>query len=140
MDNNLRVIYWDASAILPVLFKDKHSNTALKWIEKNDVHFITTLAYAEVCAVTARMQKEKILSDLLIAASFEVLDQGPWRRITINPTWDITKELSEKWSLRGTDLWHLATAKSLQKEFPELMMLTFDSRLETAAFGEELIK
>ncbi len=139
MDNDLPVIYWDASAILSVLFKDSHSDVATNWAEKDAVHFLTTLAYAEVCAVTSRMQKEMVLSDLLIEAGFEFLHQGPWRRLAISPEWDITRELSEKWFLRGADLWHLATAKSLQKEFPELIMLTFDSRLEAAANKEELI-
>ncbi|MGH2424940.1 MAG: hypothetical protein ACRDF1_01465 [bacterium] len=41
-----------------------------------------------------------------------------------------------KWSLRGADLWHLCTAKSLQSELPELRILTFDARLATAARGE----
>ncbi len=140
MDNDLKVIYWDASAILSVLFKDSHSNTAVKWIAKEAVHFLTTLAYAEVCAVISRMQRENVLSDILIKAGFEALDQGPWRRITINPKWDIARSLSKKWPLRGADLWHLAAAKSLQSEFPELVMLTFDLRLENAAKGEDLNK
>jgi len=140
MDNDLKVIYWDASAILSVLFKDSYSNTAVRLVGKEAVHFLTTLAYAEVCAVISRMQRENVLSDILIKAGFEILDQGPWRRITINPKWEITRSLSEKWPLRGADLWHLAAAKSLQNEFPELIMLTFDSRLKTAAKGEDLNK
>ncbi|MBW1894824.1 MAG: type II toxin-antitoxin system VapC family toxin [Deltaproteobacteria bacterium] len=139
MDNNDQVIYWDASAILSALFKDSHSHIATKWAEKDAAHFLSTLAYSEVCAVISRMRKENILSDILIKSSFEVFDQGPWRRITISPEWEITRDLSQKWSLRGADLWHLATSKSLQKDFPELFMLTFDSRLETAAKGEGLI-
>ena len=140
MDNEPEVIYWDASAILSALFKDSHSHIATLWVEKDAVHFLTTLAYAEVCAVISRMQKENILTDLLIKAGFEILDQGPWRRLAITPEWDITRHLSEKRFLRGADLWHLAAAKSLQKEFPELKMLTFDSRLKAAASEEDLIK
>jgi len=140
MDNSDQtIIYWDASAILSALFKDSHSKIATKWAEKDGAHFLTTLAYSEVCAVISRMRKENILSDILIKSSFEVLDQGPWRRISISPEWKITRDLSRKWSLKGADLWHLATSKSLQKEFPELFLLTFDSRLETAANGEGLI-
>ena len=140
MDNDPKVIYWDASAILSVLFKDSHSNTAVKWVTTEAVHFITTLAYAEVCAVISRMRREKVLSDILIKASFEALDQGPWRRININPEWKIVRSLSERWPLRGADLWHLSAAKSLKSEFPELVMLTFDLRLENAAKGEDLNK
>ncbi len=139
MDDNAQVIYWDASAILSALFKDRHSHIATKWAAKDAVHFLSTLAYAEVCAVISRMKKEHVLSDILIKSSFEVFDQGPWRRISISPEWQITRDLSQKWPLRGADLWHLATSKCLQKEFPELMILTFDSRLKTAAKGEALI-
>ena len=48
------------------------------------------------------------------------------------------KALASKWPLRGADLWHLATAKTLQKDLPELTVLTFDNRLYVAALGEKL--
>ncbi|MEE8479770.1 MAG: type II toxin-antitoxin system VapC family toxin [Desulfobacterales bacterium] len=137
MHNDLPVIYWDASAVLSTLFKDRHSERAITWAEAEGVHFISTLAYSEVCAVIARMKKERILSSHLVSVSFEMLEQGPWRRLTANPEWGITKNLSKKWSLRGADLWHLATAKSLQKEIPELIFVTFDARLQQAAQGEK---
>ena len=138
MEKDIGVIYWDASAILSVIFKDKHSDLARNGAESEAIHFISSLAYAEVCAVISRMQREKRLADLLIEAGFDVLDRGPWRPITISPSWQITKALSVKWSLRGADLWHLAAAKSLQKEFPEVALITFDSKLEKAARGESL--
>jgi predicted nucleic acid-binding protein len=138
MPDDFSVIYWDASAVLSVLFKDSYSENAVAWVEKEGFHFISTLVYAEVCAVIARLKKERILSRALVAASFETLEQGPWRYLTAAPEWEITKHLSEKWSLRGADLWHLAAVKSLQKELPELTLLTFDMRLQKAANGENL--
>jgi len=139
MDDNFRVIYWDTSAILSVLFKDRYSNTAQKWVHEEGVHFISTLAYAEACAVIARMQREKVFADILTQASFETLYEGPWRRLAAWPEWIIVQSLSAKWSLRGADLWHLSTAKSIQKEIPELFLLTFDARLQKAAKGEGLV-
>ena len=35
--------------------------------------------------------------------------------------------------------WHLATAKSLRSKLPELVFLTFDSKLEDAARGEGML-
>ena len=70
---------------------------------------------------------------------FESLEGGLWRRLNIWPDWEIVPLLSRRWPLRGADLWHLATAKSLQKEFPELLFLTFDDRLQKAAQGEGLL-
>jgi len=46
------------------------------------------------------------------------------------------KKLSIKWPLRGADLWHLAIAKTIQNQLPELQLLTYDSRLKAAVQGE----
>lgn len=138
MDPEFSVVYWDASAVLSVLFKDAQSKNALERANMEGIHFMSSLAWAEVCAVIARMKNEEIISNLLEATCFEALQQGPWRRLTTPPGWEITQSLSRKWSLRGADLWHLATAKTLQDDLPELVLLTFDSRLEKAAEAEGL--
>jgi predicted nucleic acid-binding protein len=127
------VIYWDSSAVLSALFKDARSEEAIQWSRKRGVHLISTLTYAEVCAVITRLKREKILADVLISAAFEALEQGPWRHLNILPEWEGIKNLSQKWSLRGADLWHLAAAKTLQNQLPELELLTFDKRLGSAA-------
>ncbi|MDL1957863.1 MAG: hypothetical protein LWX01_00180 [Deltaproteobacteria bacterium] len=51
---------------------------------------------------------------------------------------EIIQPLSEKWSLRDADLWHLAAAKSLQEQLPELLLFTFDLQLKAAAEGEKM--
>ena len=140
MTNSAPVNYWDSSAILSALFSDTHSNTAKKWADETGLHFISTLTYTEVSAVIARMKREHVLVETLVNAAFEVLNQGPWRRIYTWPEWEIVRALSTKWPLRGADLWHLATAITLRKEFPELTFLTFDNRLKNAAAGETLCK
>jgi len=140
MANNALLIYWDSSAILSAIFSDTHSNTAKKWADETGLHFISTLAYAEVSAVIARMKREHVLVETLVNAAFEVLDQGPWRRIYTWPEWDIVRVLAAKWPLRGADLWHLATAITMRKEFPELTFLTFDQRLKKAAAGETFMQ
>jgi predicted nucleic acid-binding protein len=139
MKNDIQsVIYWDSSAILSALFKDTRSEEAIEWSQKKGVHLISTLAYAEVCAVIIRLKRERILADVLVNAAFEVLEQGPWRHLNILPEWDEIKILSQKWSLRGADLWNLAAAKTLQSQIPELELLTFDKRLMSAVKKEHL--
>lgn len=140
MDKSVQVIYWDSSAVLSALFTDTHSKTAKKWSIEKGVHFISTLTFAEVSAVISRMQRERLLSDTLSQAALEVLDNGPWRRLSTWPEWKIIRALSSKWPLRGADLWHLATAKSLYREFPELLLLSFNNRLKKAAEREGLCK
>jgi predicted nucleic acid-binding protein len=134
------VVYWDASAILSALFKDSRSEEALEWSQKKGVHLISTLSYAEVCAVITRLKKERVLADVLVDAAFEALEGGPWRRLYVCPEWQEVKALSRKRPLRGADLWHLAMGKTIQKQIPELILLTFDKRLETAAEKEHLIR
>lgn len=133
------VVYWDSSAILSALFRDSRSEEAIEWSRKKGVHLISTLAYAEVCAVITRLERERILADVLVRAAFEALDQGPWRYLNILPDWEVIKPLSQKRSLRGADLWHLAVGKTLQKQIPELELLTFDKRLRAAAEKERLL-
>jgi predicted nucleic acid-binding protein len=132
------VVYWDTSAILSVLFKDEHSEKARKLADQDGVHLISSLGYAEACAVLARIGREGLLTDILVKAAFEVLETGPWRRILLQPAWEDLRDLCGKWPLRGADLWHLAAAKRIQQELPELCLFTFDESLKRAANGEGL--
>lgn len=132
------VIYWESSAVLSALFKDPNSRRAKLMAEGDGLHLLTTLAYAEVNAVMARMKRDHILTEVLFQSAHEILDRGPWRRISIAPEWIITRRLAAKHPLRGADLWHLSAAISLKSEFRELSLLTFDQRLKTAAELEAL--
>ena len=132
------VIYWDSSAVLSVLFKDQHSGKALAFAKKEGLHLISSLGFAEVYAVIARLGREGFLADILIQAACEVLETGPWRRIFVSPQWELLKVLPRRWPLRGADLWHLAMAVTLKKEIPELFLLSFDNRLNAAGTGEKL--
>ncbi len=132
-------VYWDTSAVLSVLFRDANSDKAGESARSSAVHFLSTLAWAEALAVIARIERERALAKVLVAAAREVLEEGPWRRLNVVPDWKIVRDLSSKWPLRGADLWHLAVAKSLKIDLPELTLLSFDSRLGAAAKGEGLV-
>jgi predicted nucleic acid-binding protein len=138
MKPNQPVVYWDTSAILSALFKDEHSEKAKRLADQEGVHLISSLGYSEACAVLSRIRREGLLTGILVQAAFEVLETGPWRRIHLSPAWEDLRDLSTKWPLRGADLWHLAAAKRIQQELPELSLFTFDERLKSAADGEGL--
>ena len=138
MKGRVAVVYWDASAILPVLFADEHSDKVREWLNQEGVHLISSLASAEVCAVISRIKRERCMAGVLEDAAYEVLESGPWRRVYILPDYEDMKHLAHTWPLRGADLWHLATARALKREIPELALLTFDKRLQAAAEGEGL--
>jgi len=138
-DKHPGALYWDASAVLSLLFKDFHSDSAATWAHGGAVHLISTLACAETSAVIARLQRDQAVTDVLAQAARNALASRPWRRTTVQPDWEKIHSLATCWPLRGADLWHLACAKSLQQHLPELHLLTFDNRLHEAALGEGLI-
>jgi len=134
------VVYWDTSAVLSSLFTDDHSPQAQYWANRDGFHFLSTLTYAETCAVIARMQRERRVAEIVAEAAMEAFHEGPWRKVNAQPAWNHIKALSKKWALRGADLWHLAMAKGLRDHTPELIFLTFDERLQVSARGEGLVE
>lgn len=130
--------YWDASAVLSALFRDDHSDQAIEWAKSDAVHLMSSLCFAEVNAVVARLHRERDLSEILIEAAREALSTGPWRRLNLSPEWPLVESLSQRWPLGGADLWHLATAKSLARELGDVSLLSFDTRLKIAVDGEGL--
>jgi predicted nucleic acid-binding protein len=138
MTENLAVIYWDSSALLSYLFKDSNSEQVVARARLRGVHLLTTLAVAEVYTVISRLQRDRQLPETTITSLYEILEKGPWSRLNIVPDNRSLRELSAKWPLKGSGLWHLATAKTLHREFPELMILTFDHDLARASIGESI--
>lgn len=133
------VIYWDSSGVLSALFRDAHSDAAYAWVRRDAIHLLSSLSLAEVHAVISRIRRERKLADVLLDAALEALETGPWRRIHMVPAERWLRPLAESWPLRGADLWHLALARTMQQDLPELALLTFDTRLAVAARGEGLI-
>ena len=138
---NPQIIYWDTSAVISTFFQDEHSEQAIYYAGLvGAAHLLSSLALAETHAVLNRLRREGLLNDILIKAAVESLETGPWKHLKIVPDAAEIKALGKKWPLRGADLWHLAAAKTLQTEFPEIILLTYDNRLHLAASGENLAK
>ena len=131
-------IYWDASAVLSALVKDSHSETALKFARKEGLHLLSTLAYAEVLSVLDRMERERILTGVLVQSALQGLAEGPWRLLNACPSQEQMDSLRGKYPLRGADFWHLALALTLKRDIPELVVLTFDQKLREGAEKEGL--
>jgi len=130
--------YWDASAILSALIPDAHSDEARTHAKKGGTHVVSSLAWVETLAVLARMQREGMLSSTSSESAHKTLSRAPWRPVTAAPRWEVVRGLAAAWKLKGADLWHLAAAKHLQEDLPELRLLSFDARLRLAAQGEGL--
>jgi len=129
-------IYWDASAVLSTLVKDSHSDAALKWIQREGLHFVSTLAYAEVISVLDRMERERIFTKILAQSALQAFTEGPWRFLTLGPGREQMDSLRGRYSLRGADFWHLSLARTLKEEIPDIIILSFDGKLKEAAEKE----
>lgn len=138
MSDRLAVIYWDSTALLSYLFKDRHSDQVLEKAKQKGVHLLTSLTVAEVYTVISRIRRESLLPEIQVESVFDMLESGPWSHLNIVPDISALRELACRWPLKGSRLWHLATAKTLQQEFPELMLLTYDRELAKASRGEKL--
>ena len=130
------VVYWDASAIVSALFHDRFSDEASAAAHAPGTHLVSSLGWAEVHAVIARIEREQALSSVLIAAAREAIERGPWVSVSVDPDRLQMAAVARAWPLRGAGLWHLAAAKALQADLPELRVLSFDARLAEAARGE----
>ncbi len=138
MTEKMVVIYWDSSALLSYLFKNGYSEKLVEMARHKGVHLLTTLAIAEAYTVISHIQRHELLSEVLVESLFDMLEKGFWSRLNVVPDSKALKELACKWPLKGSGLWHLATAKTLQREFPELMLLTVDKKLARASKGERI--
>jgi hypothetical protein len=69
-----------------------------------------------------------MLSGVFYEKALDTITAGPLRRLNIQPDRKWIVSLSAKWPLRGADLWHLAAAKTLAEQIPEMILLTLDQR------------
>ena len=133
------VVYWDASAVLSLLFEDIHTQHAMSWWKREQtVHLLSSLAFVETAAVIGRLERTRSLDTPLVDTAYSNLATWGWRKTNIQPDPDLAATYARRWPLRGADLWHLACACTLHKELPELRLLTFDNRLYEAAVGEDV--
>lgn len=132
----IEAVYWDASAVLSLLFPDSHSHAATAYAARESENIVSSLALSEIYAALERARKSGVRSEALIAESKRRLERGGWRYVRISPRRAILQALGPKYALNGAGLWHLALAKTLNEERPELRLLSFDAKLVEAACGE----
>lgn len=138
MKNAAKTFYWDSSAALSAILPDQHSDSAASYAMIPGMHVLSSLTWAEANAVFHRMERARQIDAQVARTSRDGLASEPWKWLDLIPDQSIIEELSGRWSLSGADLWHLAAAKTLQLERPEIMLLTFDQKLHAAAQAEGL--
>ena len=133
-----RVVYWDTSTLLSALFNEERSDEARRLASSTGLHLLSSLAWAELHAALARAIREQHFPAVLVDATETAVGSGPWRHVRAVPAPNLSRAIARRWPLRGADLWHLALAKTLQTELPEIAFATFDKKLAEAAAGEGL--
>lgn len=131
-------VYWDTSALLSVFLQDVHSSEAGRWLNRDCAHLISSLACAEFYANIGRLSREGSLTAIEADRLVATFLRQPFRRIQADPDNGLLWALASRNRLRGADLWHLAMAKSLALDLPEIVLLSFDLRLSEAAAAEGL--
>ncbi len=76
------------------------------------------------------------MTGVLAQSAYQAMFEGPWRHLLLCPTREQMDYLRGKYALRGADFWHLALARTLKKDIPELIVLTFDHKLREGAERE----
>lgn len=132
------VVYWDTSALVAALFVEERSDEARRLTALPGVHLMSSLTWTEMQAVFSRARREHQIAPALVDTMQAAVTSGPWRYVTATPRQDAGAALARRWSLRGADLWHLALAKTLRTELPELALATFDKALREAGTTEGL--
>jgi predicted nucleic acid-binding protein len=132
----MEAMYWDASAVLSLLFPDTYSSAARTCAARDAEHIVSSLTLAEIYAALERARRSHFYSEAIIVESKRRLEHGRWRYVLVSPRRAILQELASKCALKGAGLWHLALVKMLNAERPELRLLSFDASLVEAARGE----
>lgn len=132
-------LYWDTSAVLPLLVFDSHTARAEKLLLRPVRHLLSSLAHVEAAAVLGRLAARREVPVGRARTAIRSLLGAPWTGLEIQPDRRLAADLAMRAPLRGADLWHLALALTLQAELPELRFLTFDERLAGSARSEGVL-
>jgi predicted nucleic acid-binding protein len=131
-----KIVYWDSSALIATLFNEANTEQARTLAAAAGTHLMSSLAWAEVHAVLARARQEPGVATTAVAAAQSALQIGPWTYVNALPGQAVVRSVAQRWPLRGADLWHLALAKTLHENLPEMCFATYDHALAHAAAGE----
>jgi uncharacterized protein len=134
------VRFWDASAIVPLLFEEA-STSAIKQLSDEDPNMLFWWAtWAEVASAVARLLRERKIT-LEESASLRMRMEDTWSSsAVVQPSPAVLLDADNllfKHVLRAGDAFQLAAARAAVGSEPEgFGFITLDHRLRTAAAAE----
>lgn len=125
--------FWDTSALVSLLFKERHSDSAGKAMEAGGLYmaweWIQLEAYSALSRRGASPSEFKSLASLLSLFQFLSVDAGDYPDI---------QAILQKHRLRTADAGHLHCLKKARKVRPDLTFICFDEELVRAAGAEKI--
>lgn len=136
------ILYLDTSALVKLYVDEEVGGELVRQgVEESESIAVSTVAYAEARAGLARKQREGLFTAGELRRTVAELDED-WRtyaRLDVSDKLSRRAgELAERYSLRGYDAVHLASAVQLSERFDVVRFLAFDDRLNEAARSAEL--
>ena len=130
----MSIVYFDSSALVKLLISEEGSDLAEELWDGCDAAVSSRLAYPEVCAALAAVERKNLVKkkDIINAATAWELHWGAMRLVELNA--DLTKSagaLARLSMLRGADSVHLASALALGID--DLVVAVWDRQLHAAS-------
>ncbi len=137
------ILYCDTSALVKKYAHEKESDDFLKLFMDSEDHAISVVGYAETIAAFHKKAREKSISNTILNQMISRFKNDWITFITINIIESINDEIEKlltKYSLRGFDAIHVASAIVLKKSINEnITFACYDERLLFAAKKEHLL-
>lgn len=126
------VVYWDGPAVASTLVRGPDSERALAVLREPAVHLVSTLAWMQAVAEAARLVRDGALTREQTRAVTDALERGPWRL-----TYACPRRAALESVLAGpydaATRWHLATARTLRRQLPELRLFALEGPVRALA-------
>ena len=136
------ILYLDTSSLVKLYVIEKGSEQVQSLLEQAKVVATSQVAYAEACAAFARKQRQRDFSSGQYQMIITSLQQNWGGYFALDVSWPVSRlagELAERYSLRGFDAIHLASAVTLKERLGSpVTFSSADNRLEDAAVLESL--
>jgi predicted nucleic acid-binding protein len=125
------VLFWDSSAVLPLIFKESHSKAAMMAWQRGRIHLAWEWMEVETHAA-------------LVRRTYASVHLRAWRsRLDRFYLFGLPPEANrrimacnQQWALRSADAAHLFLFQELRNEFPEIQLVTFDGEMINLARKE----
>jgi predicted nucleic acid-binding protein len=134
------ILYLDTSSLVKLYVEEAHSPQVKKWVSKAEIIVTCRVAYPEtLSAITRRFNNGELSQPI-----YELLSNGftqDWGKYVALDFDELEAgRLVAKYSLRGFDAIHLASAKLLSADHQSFSQAfsSFDKRLNEAALAEGL--